>query len=359
MKKIGILTSGGDCQGLNTAIRAVCKSIYKYFGEENVEIYGFLNGYKGLIKGEYQTIRPRDISGIINIGGTILGTARQPFKKIRTIEDDNINKVQSMKDTYIRLGLDCAVVIGGNGTQKTANQLSMEGLNIISLPKTIDNDIWGTDITFGFQSAVDRATDFIDCIHTTANSHGRIFIVELMGHKVGWLALHAGIASGADVILIPEILYNINSIINVIEQRKKEGKNFSIIAVAEGAHEEGYCENEDDKSLDFNAENFCSAVSQKLAKNLEKFTDQEIKVSVPGHFQRGGPPCPYDRLLATRLGAAAVDLIIEQNYGKMVALKNGFITFVNLDEIAGKLKAVPQNSDIIKGAREIGIGFGD
>ena len=234
MKKIGILTSGGDCQGLNAAIRGVAKGLYEEI--DDVEIYGIQNGYAGLIHGDYKKMNQSDFSGILTIGGTILGTSRQPFKMMRVIEDENsIDKVAAMKDTYKKIGLDCLVILGGNGTHKTANLLSEEGLNVVTMPKTIDNDVWGTEMTFGFQSAVDIATEVIDCIHTTATSHGRIFIVEVMGHKVGWLNLYAGIAGGADIILLPEIPYDINEIAKVIEKREQAGKRFSILAVAEGA----------------------------------------------------------------------------------------------------------------------------
>ena len=195
MKRVGILTSGGDCQGLNAAIRGVAKGLYHEFGKD-VEIYGIKDGYKGLIFGEYTKMSEGDFSGILTLGGTILGTSRQPFKTIRVIDENSVDKVKSMKENYKKMKLDCLVILGGNGTQKTANLLSQEGLNVIHLPKTIDNDIWGTDVTFGFHSAVEIATNVIDCIHTTATSHGRIFIVEVMGHKVGWLTLSAGIAGG-------------------------------------------------------------------------------------------------------------------------------------------------------------------
>ena len=210
MLRVGLLTSGGDCQALNATMRGVAKGLYELFDE--VEIYGFLNGYKGLMRAQYIKMQPDDFSGIMTKGGTILGSSRQPFKLMGEPTEDGLDKVKSMKDTYKKLKLDCLCVLGGNGSQKTANLLSEEGLNVIGLPKTIDNDLWGTDMTFGFQSAVDVATQTIDCIHTTAASHNRIFIVEIMGHKVGWITLHAGIAGGADVILIPEI------------QRKRERK---------------------------------------------------------------------------------------------------------------------------------------
>ena len=231
MKKIGILTSGGDCQGLNAAIRGVAKGLYEEI--DDVEIYGIQNGYAGLIHGDYKKMNQSDFSGILTIGGTILGTSRQPFKMMRVPDENGLDKVEAMKQTYYKLCLDCLVILGGNGTQKTANLLREEGLNIIHLPKTIDNDIYGTDMTFGFQSAVNIATNAIDCIHTTATSHGRVFIVEIMGHKVGSLTLHAGIAGGADIILIPEIPYDIDEVCKSVLKRSESGKNFSIIAVAE------------------------------------------------------------------------------------------------------------------------------
>ena len=231
--RIGMLTSGGDCQSLNASMRGVAKALYENL--KDVEIVGFLEGYKGLMYGNYRKLEPRDFSGILTEGGTIIGTSRQPFKLMRVPDSEGRDKVKLMKDTYKKLKLECLVILGGNGTHKTANLLREEGLNIVTLPKTIDNDIYGTDITFGFQSAVNIASNAIDCIHTTAASHGRVFIVEVMGHKVGWLTLYAGIASGADIILIPEIPYDINKVVNAIEKRTKEGKRFSILAVAEGA----------------------------------------------------------------------------------------------------------------------------
>ena len=233
MKRIGMLTSGGDCQSLNATMRGVVKGLNVLEG--NVEIYGFIDGYKGLIYGNYKRLTSQDFSGILTTGGTILGTSRQPFKLMRTPDENGLDKVEAMKATYRYLDLDCLVILGGNGSQKTANLLREEGLNIVSLPKTIDNDLWGTDMTFGFQSAVDIATQTIDRIHTTAASHNRVFIVELMGHKVGWVTLHAGIAGGADIILIPEIPYDLRHVIEAIKRRNEQGKQFTILAVAEGA----------------------------------------------------------------------------------------------------------------------------
>ena len=233
MMRIGLLTSGGDCQALNAAMRGVVKCLTN--GEEDVEIYGFLEGYRGLIYGNFRMLSGSDFSGILTKGGTILGSSRTPFKTITDPDENGLNKVEAMKQNYYKLRLDCLVILGGNGTHKTANLLRQEGLNIVTLPKTIDNDLWGTDMTFGFQSAVNIATECIDCIHTTAASHGRVFIVEVMGHKVGWLTLNAGMAGGADIILIPEIPYDIDKVVAAINDRHKKGSKFTILAVAEGA----------------------------------------------------------------------------------------------------------------------------
>ncbi|MGN9154879.1 6-phosphofructokinase [Bariatricus sp. HCP3S3_E12] len=357
MLRIGMLTSGGDCQALNAAMRGVVKAIFSK--RDDVEIYGFQEGYKGLIYSNFKMLTSRDFSGILTVGGTILGTSRQPFKLMRVPGPDGIDKVEAMKHTYHKLNLNCLVVLGGNGTHKTASLLREEGLNVITLPKTIDNDLWGTDMTFGFQSAVDIATDTIDRIHTTATSHSRVFIVEVMGHKVGYVTLHAGIAGGADIILLPEIPYKLDTIINAINARAKAGKRFTIIAVAEGAISEEDAALPKKKLKEKQAKKKYPSVAYELAEKIQNRTDQEVRITVPGHTQRGGTPCPYDRVLATRLGAAAADLILKEDYGYMVAIKNGQIKKVPLAEVAGKLKMVDPNSDIIKEARMTGISFGN
>ena len=359
MKRVGILTSGGDCQALNATMRGVGKGLYNELGSD-VEIYGFEEGYKGLIYNEYRLLTARDFSGILTRGGTILGSSRQSFKNMRIPDENGLDKVAAMKQNYRRLDLDCLVILGGNGTQKTANLLSEEGLNIIHLPKTIDNDIWGTDMTFGFQSAVDIATNCIDCIHTTAASHGRVFIVEVMGHKVGWLTLHAGIAGGADIILLPEVPYDIQVVCDAITKRTKAGKRFSILAVAEGAisKEDAAMSKKELKEKKKNGVVYPS-VAYEIGAKIQEVTGSEVRVTVPGHMQRGGEPCPYDRVLATRLGAAAAELIINEEYGYMAALKNNEITKVPLSEVAGKLKTVDPNCSMIKEAKRIGISFGD
>ena len=357
MKRIGLLTSGGDCQALNATMRGVVKGLSHNLTE--LEVYGFMDGYKGLIYGDYRMLTSRDFSGILTRGGTILGTSRQPFKMMRVPDEKGLDKVEAMKQNYYKLRLDCLVILGGNGTQKTANLLREEGLNILHLPKTIDNDIWGTDMTFGFQSAVDIATEAIDYIHTTAASHNRVFIVEIMGHKVGWLTLHAGIAGGADIILIPEIPYDIDKIIEAIQHRSKEGKGFTILAVAEGAisKEDAALSKKDlkEKQADYKY----PSVSYEIAEKIAKKTGIEIRVTVPGHMQRGGSPCPYDRVLSTRLGAEAANLILKDQYGYMVGIINGKVKKVPLGEVAGKLKGVSPDDQLIQHAKLIGISFGD
>ena len=358
MIRVGMLTSGGDCQSLNATMRGVAKSLYKMY--EEIEIIGFEDGYKGLMYADYRIMKTSDFSGILTEGGTILGTSRQPFKLMRTPDENGLDKVEAMKHTYKKLKLECLVVLGGNGSQKTANLLREEGLNIVSLPKTIDNDLWGTDTTFGFQSAVNVATNAIDCIHTTAASHGRVFIVEVMGHKVGWLTLHAGIAGGADIILLPEIPYDLDIVVNALKERTKKGKRFSILAVAEGAisKEDASLSKKQLKEKKKSGMIYPS-VAYEIGAQITERTGQEVRVTVPGHMQRGGEPCPYDRVLSTRLGAAAAKLIQEGKYGYMVAVKDENITEVPLEEVAGKLKTVDPNCSMIREAKMVGISFGD
>lgn len=358
MKKIGILTSGGDCQVLNAAIRGVAKALYKEF-KNDVAIYGIRDGYTGLIEGNYEIMSESDFSGILTLGGTILGTSRQPFKQIREFDGNPVDKVERMKNNYKDMGLDCLVVLGGNGTHKTANLLSEEGLNVIGLPKTIDNDIWGTDMTFGFHSAMEIATDVLDRIHTTATSHSRVFIVEVMGHKAGWLTLYSGMASGADIIIIPEIPYSIDSVVAEIKNREKKGKKFSILAVAEGAISADEAKMKKKELKKARQEMKYPSISYRIADEIKEKTQNEVRVTVPGHFQRGGSPCPYDRFLATCFGTAAAKLVKKEHYGNMVALRNNEIVPVPLGEIAGKLKTVPPDCAEVQAAREVGICFGD
>lgn len=356
--RVGLVTSGGDCQGLNAAIRGVGKALFQYV--DNIEIFGMYDGYRGLIENDYKFMEPKDFSGIIAQGGTILGTSRQPFKQMtKAAEDDEETKLEKMLKTVKQEGFDCLVILGGNGTHKTANLLAQHGIHVVTLPKTIDNDLWGTDTTFGFQSAVNIATTVIDSIHSTAFSHGRVFIVETMGHKAGWLTLYAGIASGADVIVIPEIPYSAQAIAAAIEKRGRSGKRFSILAVAEGAisEEEAKMSKKEFKEARRNMP--YPSISYRMADELKALTGEEIRVTIPGHYQRGGAPCPADRLLTTRLGVAAANLIREGKFGNMVAVKGNKIVPVPLSEVAGKLKTVPADSDIVQAARDLGLSMGD
>ena len=299
----------------------------------------------------------------------ITGTERMQQRPIRILVDalrelgaqiEYAGKEGTMMlENYRKYKFDCLVILGGNGTHKTANLLAQHGVNVVSLPKTIDNDLWGTDMTFGFQSAVDIATHVIDCIHTTATSHGRVFIVEVMGHKVGWLTLYAGISGGADVILIPELPYDVDKVCKVLKKRKMQGKPFSILAVAEGAisKEESKLSKKEFKAA--RAQMKEPSVSYRLANEIAERTGQEIRVTIPGHFQRGGSPCAYDRVLSTRFGTAAAELIAQKKFGYMVAIRNNLIVPVPLSEVAGKLKTVSPDCDEIRAARDMGISLGD
>ena len=356
--RIGMLTSGGDCQGLNAALRGVAKTLYNEFGDK-LTLYGIRDGYRGLIEGDYHEMKESDFSDILTVGGTILGTSRQPFKSMLKAEENEETKLEKMLKTIKEAKFDCLVILGGNGTHKTANLLSEHGVHVVTLPKTIDNDLWGTEMTFGFQSAVDIATTVIDSIHSTAFSHSRVFIVEVMGHKAGWLTLYAGIASGADVIIIPEIPYSAKAIAKAIQKREKSGKRFSILAVAEGAisQEEAKMSKKEFKAAR-EAMPYPS-ISYRIAEELKELTGQEIRVTIPGHYQRGGAPCPADRLLTSRLGVAAAQLIRDGKFGNMVAVQDDKIVPVPLSEVAGKLKTVPPDSDIVQAARDLWLSMGD
>lgn len=355
-RRIGILTSGGDCPGLNAAIRGVARAAYEMF--DDVEIVGIHDGYRGLIDGDYSEMKRSQFSGILTLGGTILGTSRTPFRDMRKIGDDNVDKVAAMKKTYKDLKLDCLVTLGGNGTHKTANLLSEEGLNVIGLPKTIDNDIYGTDFTFGFHTANDIATEVIDRIHTTAASHGRCMVVEIMGNKAGWLTLYSGVAGGADAILIPEIPYSIEKVAKVVKERAESNKGFTIIAVAEGAMDKEEAKmKKKEREAKRAAEHFSS--SAYVAQQLRDLVGVEARNVVPGHIQRGGTPSAYDRVLSTQFGVHAAELIRDGVYGVTVALKGNAITHNPLSEIAGVAKPVPEDHQLITTAKNMGISFGD
>ena len=356
-KRVGILTSGGDCPGLNATIRGAAKALYQRMGDK-VEIVGIMNGYDGLIRGNYREMEPSEFSGILTVGGTILGTKRTPFKKMRLVEDDKVDKVAAMKKTYKEAKLDCLLCLGGNGTHKNANLLSQEGLNVIGLPKTIDNDIYGTDVTFGFHTAVDIATEVIDRIHTTAGSHSRVMCIEIMGNKAGWLTLYSGIAGGADIILIPEHPYDIEKVAQAVERRAQAGKNFSILAVAEGAYTVEESKMKRKEWTAKRAEAGYTTATARIAKQIESMTGAETRICVPGHMQRGGSPSAYDRVLATQFGTYAAGLVADDHYGLTVAKVNSRVVANPLSEIAGKTRGVPDDCDMLNVARSMGISLG-
>ncbi|MDM8239675.1 ATP-dependent 6-phosphofructokinase [Pseudoflavonifractor phocaeensis] len=356
-KRVGILTSGGDCPGLNATIRGVAKALYQRFGED-VTIIGISNGFSGLINGEWREMKPYEFSGILTVGGTILGTKRTPFKLMRVVGEDEVDKVAEMKKNYAAMKLDCLLCLGGNGTHKTANLLAEEGLNIIGLPKTIDNDIYGTDVTFGFHSAVDIATEAIDRVHTTAGSHSRCMLVELMGNKAGWLTLYAGIAGGADIILIPERPYTIEKVCAAIENRAKQGKHFSILAVAEGVYDVKESRMKKKERLAKRKEEGITTATNRIARQIEEMTGFETRTCVPGHTQRGGSPSPYDRVLATQFGSYAAKMVEDGNFGITVAMKNNHVGENKLADIAGKSRLVPDGHGMLEVARRMGISLG-
>lgn len=357
-RRIGILTSGGDCPGLNATIRGVAKACYEKFGND-VEIIGIQDGYSGLINNQCKIMQPSDFSGILTTGGTIFGTKRTPFKMMKVVEEDNVDKVRNMKKTYKDQKLDCLLTLGGNGTHKTANLLAEEGLNVIGLPKTIDNDIWGTSVTFGFHTAVDIATDVIDRLHSTANSHGRILVVEIMGNKAGWLTLYSGIAGGADMIVIPEIPYDIDKLCAACEKRAQQGKGFSILAVAEGAFDVEEAKMKKKERAKARAEAGITTASNRIATQIQTSTGLETRVCVPGHMLRGGSPSAYDRILATQFGVHAAELIAQNKFGYAVAKIGDKISENKLSDVAGKTKFVPTDDQMVKTAKDIGISFGD
>jgi 6-phosphofructokinase 1 len=371
-KRIGILTAGGDSPGLNAAIRAVGKAA---LGTQGWEVVGFRDGFAGLIEDRWTTLDKGTLAGILTNGGTILNTSRIKPHKVET-EDGPRDMRGEIVKTYRRHGLDALVCIGGGGTHKNALKLIEKGLNIVTLPKTIDNDIGCTDVTIGFNTALGIATDAIDRLHSTAHSHHRIIVAEIMGHRAGWLTLGAGIAGGADVILIPEIPYDVDKVAEAINLRSQHGLNFSIVAVAEGAlsatQAEGFstlnknrkrAKSKDEqnriraelKALDEHH----TGSTLRLTRELEERTRLEARVTILGYVQRGGTPSCADRLLASRLGTAAVDLIARGEFGVMVAAEGDGIRPVPIKEVAGNLKLVPPDHNWVEAARRVGTSMGD
>ena len=371
-KHIGILTSGGDCPGLNAAIRGFGKAAIAEFG---MDVIGFRDGFRGLVQDRTVRLDIDELSGILTDGGTILGTSRDKPHKM-PVGDKQRDMTDAAVATYKKHGLDCLVCLGGGGTQKNALRLQEAGINVITLPKTIDNDVALTDTTFGFDTALQIATDGIDRLHSTATSHQRSIVVEIMGHRAGWLALGAGIAGGADVVLIPEIPYDIECVAKAIRARSKAGKRFSIVAVAEGAmsrEQKDYVDGLVAKKKAAKNKDERRAVSKELAEfhdahtdhtlrlthELEKLTGQESRLTILGHLLRGGTPSAYDRLLSTRLGTQAAALAKKEVHGVMLAVRGTDIEAVGLSDVAGNKKLVPPDHPWVQSARRVGTSFGD
>ncbi|GFR36301.1 6-phosphofructokinase [Thermobrachium celere] len=361
VKKIAILTGGGDCPGLNAVIRAVTRTAILKYG---YEVIGYRYGYRGLYKNDFIPLTLDTVSGILHKGGTILYSSNKDNLFDYPIEENGKIVKKDVSDVAIenlkKENVDVLVVIGGDGTLTSARDFARKGVKVIGIPKTIDNDLYSTDLTFGFYSAIDVATDALDRLHTTAESHHRIMILEVMGRNAGWIALYSGIAGSADVILIPEIPYSIEKVVEKIEQRKAQGKPFSIIVIAEGAKPKDgnvviskIVEDSPDPIR-------LGGIGNKLASDLEKLIkSNEIRCAVLGHIQRGGNTSTFDRILSTRYGVAAVELIHQEKFGNMVCLKGDTITYDSLENVIGKTKNVDPESELVQVARSIGISFGD
>ena len=371
-KRVGILTAGGDSPGLNAAIRGFGKAA---IGHHGMELIGFRDGIRGLVENRHIPLDGRALSGILTIGGTILGTSRDKVHKM-SIDGEIRDMRATVIENCAKLKLDAVVMLGGGGTAKNALRLSEAGLNVITLPKTIDNDIAGTDTSFGFATAMEIATEAIDRLHSTAHSHHRIILTEIMGHRAGWLTLGAGIAGGADVILLPEIPYSVESISDAIKERLKRGTTFSVVAVAEGARDVG--DNADYVAAELLVKSQKTPEAQgaarahlanvvdaqrehtfKLARELEAATGLESRVTILGYVQRGGIPCATDRLLASRLGTVAADAVARGEFTVMAAARGEGFELVPLTEVAGKLKLVPLDHGWIETARQLGTGLGE
>ena len=350
--RVGILTGGGDCQGLNAAIRAVAKSLMH---EYNAEIVAIEDGFLGLIERRTHILTRENVSGILNLGGTVIGTCNRasPF-------DFNGRDVSiGVAEYYRELNLDCIVSMGGDGSMTICYEMSKLGLNFVGIPKTIDNDLAETDRTFGFDSAVTIATEAIDRLQTTAQSHKRVMVVETMGRYAGWIALHAGMAGGADIILIPEFPYHIDEVVRVINERSAK-QAFTIIAVAEGAKPHGGSISVS-KNMDSNSPDpiRLGGMGAFLQKQLEERIVPEVRTTVIGHVQRGGNPSAYDRIIATNVGCYAASLVASKNYGRMVTVHNNHLSSVPLESVAHNVKGVPRNDMTLVSALSMGISVGD
>ena len=355
--RLGVLTGGGDCPGLNAVIRAVVKTAVNEYA---MEVFGIEDGFEGLIRGGdlIYPMGPENVRGLLPRGGTILGTTNRgnPFAFVerRGGKTVTVDKSRTVMNRFKSLGLDALVVIGGDGSLGIAAGFQERGMPVVGVPKTIDNDLSATDFTFGFNTAVSTATDALDKLHTTAESHHRVMVLEVMGRDAGWIAVEAGLAGGADVILIPEIPYSLKPICRKIKQRDARGSRFSIIVAAEGARARGAKATYQDSGV-----KRLGGIGAKVAQGVAKHTGHEARVTVLGHLQRGGSPTAFDRILATRYGAAAVRLAAHGGFGRMVCLHGQNIESVPISEAVGRLKTVPRNGDLVRSARSIGVVFGD
>jgi len=357
--KLGVLTGGGDCPGLNAVIRAVVRTA---INDYDMEVVGFLDGYEGLIENRYRQLKSADVSGILTLGGTILGTSNRadPFRYPVLQGDEYIYLDRSSQaiQNFERLGLDTLIAIGGDGTMSASHGMAEKGLKIVGVPKTIDNDLFGTDQTFGFDSALASAAEAIDKIHSTAQSHHRVMIVEVMGRYAGWLALASGVAGGGDIVLIPELPYQIDVVCDKIKKRNRKGKNFSIIVIGEGACAEGG-EQVVKRKIEHSPDQIrLGGVSNQLAAQIEGLTTLETRVTILGHLLRGGTPTAFDRILASRFGSQAVHLAHKGESGKMVALKGNEIGNVLISDVAGRVRKVPLNSSLLKTALSLDTSLG-
>ncbi len=359
MRRIGVLTGGGDCPGLNAVIRAVSKALLQ---NDEIEVIGFEDGFEGLIENRHRILDWDAVSGILQRGGTILGTSNKADPFAYVVYEDGQRRLIDASDRVMhnveKLGLEALVCIGGDGSMTVAKKLMNKGLPVVGVPKTIDNDLYGTDYTFGYDTAVSIAAEAIDRIHTTAESHHRIMVVEMMGRYAGWLTLGAGLASGADVIIIPEIEYDLAAVLDVIEERSRRGRRFSIIAVSEGAKPRGGELTVQRIVQDSPEKVRLGGVSIKLAAEIEAATGLESRAVVLGHLQRGGTPTAFDRILATRFGVAAADLVMKKEFGRMTALRNNLITHVSIEEVGGRTRTVDPENDLLRAALATGVCIG-
>jgi len=357
--KIGILTGGGDCPGLNAVIRSV---VYTAINEYDMSVVGFRDGFEGLVNNNYMNLDLNSVSGILSLGGTILGTSNKanPFKFPIPQKDEFVylDRSAEVVANYRRLGLDALVIIGGDGTMDAASGLTKLGVNMVGIPKTIDNDLYGTEQTFGFDTAVATATDAIDRLHTTAQSHHRVMIVEVMGRYAGWIALASGVAGGADIILIPEVPYDLDVICEKIRDRNRSGKSFSIIVVGEGATPIGGSM-AIDRLIETSPEAIrLGGIGKQLAAQIEGITEIETRVTILGHIVRGGSPTAFDRQLGTHFGREAVNLIANKKFGRLVVLNENRFISVPIEDVAGKIRKVPQDSPLLQSAKSLGICLG-